>query len=239
MPLYQKSLAAEDDIPINDANFPSAIAVFDFENMTDPGEILNFIASRVGTMAVQASLATLQDGLCINGAPMTANEGLPAIGAKHAFGFQIGKSAAGAAAGVHRIGANPGVGSPGIRLQTSGGTCAISDGTTLVQSPTMLDGDGTTLQAHMCIYEQGVTLRASNYDGSTWTDHAPADISGLGTITLADELAINANSRSALVGWFFFNELPSDVFLKAAVAWSYDRFAKDGGKVLYPPLAGR
>lgn len=246
MPIYQKSLAAADDIPITAANFPAAAIVFDFESMPvgayESGfSIDNLVSPLKLEVAAGAYLREVGGTAFLGVTHSTILSGtIPQIGDKHCVAFQIGHSNSGLGSGLNHLGNNPTSATPGLRLHSSAGTCAISDGTvTPIQTATMADGDGTTLQAHMCIWERGVTARASDWNGSVWSDKTPVDISTVGAIVLPEALGVGADSNPALLVWMYFEDLPSDTFLKTAVKWSFDHYKVHGIKALYPGLAGR
>lgn len=222
MPIYQKSLAAAPAVSITAANFPAAGIVFDFEGLNGVDTNLQCPVSGL-LVDVDTKAVTRADGT----ADITTNLNVimlltefPDIAGKHVFVFHIGKSDIGGSNGRYILGQNSGLVdalNSGLRLNSSGGACAISDGTTVVTAPNSLDGAGTAgaLQAHSCIFEWGATMRASDFDGTTWVDRTPADISAVNAFEPAKLIHIDKGSNPAMVCWFFFDTLPSDAFLKS------------------------
>lgn len=250
--MYHKPLSAADLVPISAANFPSLAHCFLFDDLPDVAAFGATTACSVSNLVLNASgTASLRaDGTAnITTALTTISAGsVVSPGSRSVVGYHIGYPAAGVASAANVLGDIVANTNYGIRMAGGGADhrLAVGNGTSFYESPsdasTALNGDGTTFQLHMMIaeWDTAAGLRGYDHDGATWNSRASTDLTGVtGIVTLDTGIRVPVTSNPAMILWFYFDDLPSDEFLKAAGAWMFDKFVHDGVKAIYPPLAGR
>lgn len=221
------------------ANFPALKTLFPCTESAGATTMTDTVGGLVVRNSSNAAITGVADGcLTLGGAYSTIVSGVvPSPGTKNTVLVLIAKS------GVSASGVNIGTSTTnGFKITpTASGTPQVASGSVAVSGSLGLAGTGLAIHGYALSITWGSAtgLASYDYDGTTYTARATADISTIASLNTIDQaISIGQSSFPALIAIFHFaGAVPADI--KNMLCWTRDNVAKNPTKKsVYPGWAG-